>query len=100
MPRSRYTYRRPCRTEYNPDYYSRDHIKQPYGREYNADYNTEYNAEFVTKLYYREYYPERDPDSDSAIPSCTTTITIDDYKSTSESTPNQALPIDIPYKAV
>ena len=101
-------YRRPCRTKFNPDYYSRDHIKQPYGRDYNAyynadyndeytaDYNTEYNAEFVKKLYYREYYPQWDPDSDSAIPSYTTTMTLDDYKSTS----NQALPIAIPYEAV
>ena len=70
MQRSRYTYRRPCRTEYNPDHYSRDHIKQPYDRDYNAyynadyndeytaDYNTEYNAEFVTKLHYRESNPD------------------------------------------
>jgi len=27
MPRCRYTYRHPYRTEYNPDYYSRDQIK-------------------------------------------------------------------------
>ena len=76
----------------------------PYGRYYNAqfnaDYNAEYNAEFVTKLYYREYYPEGGSDSDSAIPSYTTTMAIDDYKSTSESTRNQALPIDIPYEAI
>jgi len=52
------------------------------------------------KLYYREYYPECDPDSDLAITSDTTTMAIDDYKSTSESTPNQALPIDIPYEAI
>jgi len=62
VQRCRYTYQQPCRTEYNPDYYSSDHIKQPNGRDYNADYNaeynTEYNAEFVTKLYYRKYYPE------------------------------------------
>ena len=83
--------------------YGRDYIteyKAKYNADYNADHNTEYNAEFVTKLYYREYYPERDPDSDSAIPSYSTTMTIDDYKSTSESTPNQALPIDFPNEAV
>jgi hypothetical protein len=27
VQRCRYTYRRPCRAEYNPDYYSRDQIK-------------------------------------------------------------------------
>jgi len=27
MPRCRYTYRRPCLTDYNPDYHSRDQIK-------------------------------------------------------------------------
>jgi hypothetical protein len=27
VQRCRYTYRRPCRTDYNPDYYSRDQIK-------------------------------------------------------------------------
>jgi hypothetical protein len=42
MSRSRYTYRRPCRTKYNPDYYSRD-------------YNTEYNAISISKLHYRKY---------------------------------------------
>ena len=64
----------------------------PYGRDYNAkysaEYNTEYNAESVSKLYYREYYPEGGSDSDSAIPGYTTTMEIDDYKSTSESAPN------------
>jgi len=41
-----YTYLRPRRTEYIPDYYSKDEIKQSDGRDYNA--------EFLTKLYYRE----------------------------------------------
>jgi len=77
MPRCRYTYRRPCCTEYNPDYYSRDQIKwrtADHNAEYNADYNAEYNADFnaeynadynaeynaisVSKLYYREFNPE------------------------------------------
>jgi len=74
-------YRLPCRTEYN------------------ADYNTEYNAISASKLHYREYAPI-DPDSDSVIPSYTTTITIDDSQSTSESTPNQALPINVLYEAI
>jgi hypothetical protein len=103
MPRCRYTYRRPCCTEYNPDYYSTDQIKwrtADHNAEYNADYNAEYNAISVSKLYYREYNPEYDPDSDSTIPSYSTTMTIDDYQSTSESTPNQALPIDVPYEAI
>jgi len=83
VQRCRYTYRRPCRTEYNPDYYSRDQIKCRMA-EYNADYNTEYNTKFVTKIHYREYYPG----SNSATTSYSTTMTFDDYKSPSESTPN------------
>jgi len=43
-------YRLPCRTEYNPDDYSRE-----YNADYNDDYNTEYNAISVSKLH---YYPE------------------------------------------
>jgi hypothetical protein len=76
--------------EYNAKY------NADYNADHNAKYNTEYNAEFVTKLYYREYYPEWDPDSDSVIPSYTTTVTIDDCKLTSESSP----PIDIPHEAI
>jgi len=68
--------------------------------EYNADYNTKYNTKFVTKIHYREYYPEWDPDPNLATTSYWTTMTFDDYKSPSESTPNSALPIDIPYKTV
>jgi hypothetical protein len=75
---------RPCRTKYILDYYPRDQLKQLYGR----GYNTEYNAKFVTTLCYREYSPQGGSDSDSAIPSYTTTITIDDYKSTSEPSPS------------
>ena len=78
----------------------------PYGRDFNANYNddynskynTEYNTEFLKKLYYREYCPKWDPDSDLKILSYKTTMAIVDYKSTSESTLNQALPIDIPYE--
>jgi len=58
MSRSRYTYRRPWRTEYNPDYYSRDYnarYNADYNAEYNADYNTEYNAISVSKLHDLEY---------------------------------------------
>jgi len=68
--------------EYNAKY------NADYNADHNAKYNTEYNAEFVATLYYRKYYPEGDPDSGSAIPSYTTTMTIDDYKSTSESSPS------------
>jgi len=86
MPRRRYVYRLPCRTEYNADY--------------NADYNTEYNAISASKLQYREYAPI-DPDSDSVIPSYTTTMTIDKCKlTTTNRLPNEALPIDVPYEAI
>jgi hypothetical protein len=78
-------YRLPCRTEYNAE--NNAAYNPEYNAEYNADYNTDYNAISVSKLHYREYAPI-DPDSDSAIPSYTTTMTIDDYKSTLESTPN------------
>ena len=43
-------YRLPCRTEYNPDDFSRN-----YNAGYNADYNTEYNPISVSTLHYREY---------------------------------------------
>ena len=60
VQRCRYTYRWPCRTEYNPDYYSRDQIKcriadyndnynANYNANYNVTYNTEYKAKFVMK---------------------------------------------------
>jgi len=76
--------------EYNADY----------NAEYNADYNAEYNAISVSKLYYREYHSEYHPDSYSMIPSHTTTMTIDDYKWTSKTTPNQALLINVLYEAI
>lgn len=76
-------------------WYGRD-----YNTDYNADYNSKYNAKYVTKWYDRECYPEWDPESDSAIHSYSTTVTIDDTESISESTPNQAHLIDITYAAV
>jgi hypothetical protein len=59
MLRCGYPYKWPCSTEYNPDYFSRDHMEQLHCREYNAqyiaDYNAKYDAEIVTKLYNRQY---------------------------------------------
>jgi len=91
MPRCRYTYR----TEYNPEYYSSDYIKQPYGRDYNALYT----AKFVTKLYYQDDYPKGDPDSNSAIMSNTTTMAIEDCKLTPESSPFQSVVRTKPYES-
>ena len=81
-------YRLPCRTKYNAKYNADNNA------EYNTDYNTEYNAISVSNFHYREY-ASIDPDSDSAIPSDSTLMTIDDCNRL----PNQALPIDVPYKA-
>jgi len=59
-----------------------------YNADYNADYNTEYNAISVSNVNHREYYPEYDNDSDWATPSYTTTMSIDDCKSTSQWSPS------------
>jgi hypothetical protein len=81
-----------CCTEYNPDYYySRDQIKW-----LTADHNAECNAISVAKLHYREYNSEQDPDHDPAIPSYTTTMTIDDCNLLQ----NEALLIDVPCEAI
>jgi hypothetical protein len=65
----------PCRTEYNAEF-NADYNAE-YNADYNADYNTEHNAIAVSS-YITENTREYDPDSDSAIPSYTTTMTIDD----------------------
>jgi hypothetical protein len=58
------------------------------------------NAKFLSKLYYGEYYSKYDPNSELGIPCYSTTMTIDNSKSTLEFTSNQALLIDIPCVAI
>jgi len=56
---------------------------------------------YLFRSYITENTPEWDPDSDSAIPSYTTTMTIDKCKlTTTNRLPNQALSIDVPYEAI
>jgi hypothetical protein len=65
----------PCRTEYNAEFnadYNAEYIA-----DYNADNNTKYNAISVSSCI-TENTRYQDPESDWAIPSYTTTITIDD----------------------
>jgi len=81
MPRRRYMLRLLCHTEYNT--------------ETNTDYNTESNAMPVSMLHYWDY-ARIDSDSESVIPSYSTTMTIEDCNPL----PNQALPIDVAYKAM
>ena len=55
----------------------------------------ESNAMFVSMILYRDY-ARIDSDSESVIPSYSTTMTIEDCNQL----PNQALPIDVAYKAM
>jgi len=94
MWRRRYTYRRPCRTEYNPDYYSRDQMKSCTAEitlliavPNTMTIRIRNTMPYLFRSYITENTPEYDPGSDSAIPSYKTTMSIDDCKSTSELSP-------------
>jgi hypothetical protein len=91
MPRCRYMYRLPCRTEYNSDYYSRDQIKcctAEITMPYTMQITIPSTMPYLCQSYITENTREYDPSSDSAIPSYTTTMSIDDCKSTSQLSPS------------
>jgi len=79
--------------DYNAEYNANHNAD--YNAEYNADYNVEYNANYNTKYncnlvrsYITENTTRYDLDSGSEIQSYSTMITIDQCKSTSESSPS------------
>jgi len=87
MPRRRYMYRLPCRTEYNPDYYSRDQIKCR-----TAEITMQITMPITMPYLFRSYITENT--IPNKIPTqtrrsrTTTMMTIDHCKSTSESSPS------------